>query len=195
MLLLKIKNIDDEKNMRIFVAITIGLLLPLQVLLADSLMTAAKRGDLTAVTNYIEKGISPNQLDPDDWRETPPLFAAIKARHTKVANYLIEQGADCKALDFSEKNALVYVAQYDQTELVSALVKCGADIEFIGIDSSQRTPLVWAVISGHELTAIELVKHGANIDVTWIHPINDTSHQLVDTAREKAMINLLKKSQ
>jgi|GEM_PF-5991687 len=165
-------------------------LFPMQILQAESLMDAAKRGDLSAVTAQVESGVSPNQLDPDDWRETPPLLAAIKSQHIDVVTYLIQHGADCTALDFAGKNALIHAAQIDFFEVVDLLVKCGADIE-ITSDAYNRTPLVWAVISEHELTAIELVKHGAKTDVSWVHPTKGTTHRLFDTVTEKGWVNLL----
>ena len=174
-----------------FLLVLIGLLIPWQLVLAQSLMSVAKRGDLAQVKKQIEAGISPNQLEPDDWRETPPLFAAIKNEHTKVASYLIAQGADCKTVDFAGKNAFVYAAQSGVTEIIGQLVDCGADLEVIGGDGTNRTPLVWAVISKHELTAIELMKNGAKTDIVWVHPTKDTSHKLVDTIADKGLVDLL----
>jgi ankyrin repeat protein len=179
-----------RKNL--FLSLLVGLLLPVHVVLAESLMQAAKRGDLSAVTTKIESGVSANQLDADDWRETPPLLAATKNHHIDVVTYLIKHGADCQALDFAEKNALVHAAQAGVTEIIGSLIDCGAALEITGGDGTNRTPLVWAVISGHEMTAIELVKHGANKGVTWIHPIKETSHELIETVVEKGMMDLHK---
>ncbi|NVJ59622.1 MAG: ankyrin repeat domain-containing protein [Gammaproteobacteria bacterium] len=161
-------------------------------ILAESIMKAAKNGNLETVKELIEKGTSPNELDPDDWRETPPLLAAIKNKHSEVAKYLIERGADSKVVDASGKNALTHAAQVGATDLIEILVKNGADIEIIPGDGTKRTPLVWAVLKEQEATAIELIKNGAKTDVEWVHPTKNTTHKLIDTVKEKGLNNLLK---
>lgn len=155
---------------------------------ADSLMRAVKKGDLSKVKTLISQGISPNQTDENDWRETPPLFAAIKSKNTDISVYLIKSGADCKALDDTGKNALVHVAQAGSSSLVSPLVACGATLEVEG--GLNRTPLVWAVLSDHEDVAIELVNNGAMTAIEWTHPTKFTKHQLIDTVQKKGMNKL-----
>ena len=159
-----------------------------QNVLANSLMKAAKNGDLRKVKALISQGVSPNQTDENDWRETPPLFAAIKNKNTDISFYLIKNGADCKALDTAGKNALVHVAQAGTSSLVSPLVACGATLEVE--DESKRTPLVWAVLFDHEDVAIELVENGAKTAIEWIHPTKFSQHKLIDTVQQKGMNKL-----
>jgi ankyrin repeat protein len=63
----------------------------------------------------------------------PPLFYAIRGRHSDVLRWLIREGADVNATDEFGTTALIEAVEQDDLECVEALLAAGADI---GVDAN-----------------------------------------------------------
>lgn len=84
-----------------------------------------------------------------------------KASH-KIAQYLIEAGADINAKDFDGNQPIHFAAKRDSDELVKLLLKAGADVN--SENNSGKTPLHIAAIENSKSSAIVLINNGANVD-------------------------------
>ena len=118
-----------------------------------------------------------------------PLLAALVGRHNKVAEILLEHGADVDIRGLGERTPLhEAIANID---MVQALLKKGADVNCEQDD--RRTPLHLAASGGELKVARELVKHKAHVNsqdnegATPLHLLlNDSSHDgddILDLAR------------
>ena len=59
----------------------------------------------------------------------------------------IESGADIDAADMTGATALMYAAQFDQDDVVDALIEAGANVN--AADNVGWTPLIRAIIGGN----------------------------------------------
>ena len=118
-----------------------------------------------------------------------PLLAALVGKHNKVAEILLEHGADVDIRGLGERTPLhEAIANID---MVQALLKKGADVNCEQDD--RRTPLHLAASGGELKVARELVKHKAHVNsqdnegATPLHLLlNDSSHDgddILDLAR------------
>jgi ankyrin repeat protein len=89
------------------------------------------------------------------------LLNAIQAGDLTKAVMAIEAGAE-----INDPNQvlppILAAAYYGQADIVELLVQHGADVEIRTVKFNQ-TPLHIAAVSGHEMAALTLAKHGANL--------------------------------
>lgn len=98
----------------------------------SALLAAAEYGHLEIVKMLIKQGASLNRFVPEKFGT--PLYAASKLGHLAVVEFLIEQHADPNIICGTCGSALLAAVQGDHTEIVNALIACGADVNVVPWD-------------------------------------------------------------
>ena len=102
--------------------------------------------------------------------KVPPVFQAVLSGDSSQLKKLLSQGADP-----NEKTewgwAPLHQAMFARVEISRILLDAGADVNirlgnFDSIPSSQWTPLFYAVSLGRSDLVGELIKHGANLNIS-----------------------------
>jgi ankyrin repeat protein len=98
---------------------------------AEQLIRAAQDGDLLAVQQLAASGFDVNLMDE---LSKAALHYSVEGEHYKVAQWLIENGADVNLHDdeMIGETALSLAAQGDYPEIVELLLKHGADPDITG---------------------------------------------------------------
>lgn len=87
------------------------------------ILTAAKRGDTTAVQKLLEERANTNEKDKDGW--TPLIWATIKNDPATV-EILLKGGAQVNTKDNYGWTALMWAENYSHTEIAGLLRQAGA---------------------------------------------------------------------
>jgi ankyrin repeat protein len=98
---------------------------------AEQLIRAAQDGDLLAVQKLAASGFDVNLMDE---LSKAALHYSVEGEHYKVAQWLVENGADVNLRDdeMIGETALSLGAQGDYPEIVELLLKHGADPDITG---------------------------------------------------------------
>ena len=91
--------------------------------LGSSLLTAIQRGDVPTVTEYLNRGTSPNEIMANG---APMLKNAVTSSAMPVAELLLSRGADVNARDASGKTALFWAKRMNNEAFVQMLLNHGA---------------------------------------------------------------------
>jgi len=121
-----------------------------------SLHDAAKKGDLKAVQEYLEKK---QPLDGQDQKGITPLGYAIGGNKIAVVKLLLDSRANPFAVDSSGNSGLHYAAGYGRKELVEYLLKVGASVA--QTNSQGQRALDVASMNKQEAVIAVLKSHGA----------------------------------
>ncbi|RKU17042.1 hypothetical protein C6501_04840 [Candidatus Poribacteria bacterium] len=125
--------------------------------LGESLIEAAKAGDMAQVRELVESGADPNY----SW--IPPFMWAYFERNVDIAKYLIEQGGNVNHDAFSEGVLLSFAARDGELRFCEYLIHVGADVNH-AMPKGGETPLHNAA-EANQLSAIDmLIEHGAEVN-------------------------------
>lgn len=144
------------KRLISFVLVVIGLSLFTGSAAAESLITAARRGDINAVKDLLAKGADVNATELS---MTALTWAAGKG-HTEVAKLLIGRGADVNAIGLG-RTALMWAASEGHIETAKLLIERGADVNK-GRETGY-TALMLAAFYRKTETAKFLIEEGADM--------------------------------
>eukprot|EP00054_Salpingoeca_dolichothecata_P014030 m.78664 g.78664 ORF g.78664 m.78664 type:complete len:615 (+) comp20781_c0_seq3:138-1982(+) len=152
-----------------------------------ALIYAAYVGHDTVVNLLIEEGkVDVNRASAAN---TTPLMWAATSGNESVAYFLIQNGAKIDLTNDRGWTALMHAAERGHHTVIKLLLDNNANIE----QSDPRTgntPLLLAIIGGHEMAVQTLLDHGARSDVVNIR--KETAHSLArNRARSTAILNLL----
>lgn len=123
--------------------------------MSDSLIWAAKRGDLAALKKAILQDANLNAIDSQGWT---PLFHAAHQGNVEVLTALIEAGADVNFGKETGFTALFSAVSGGHVGVVRALLNAGAEIVPVqGIElrgyciqaNSQRHETIYRMLEQH----------------------------------------------
>ena len=123
----------------------------------DTLLSAAKDGNLGGVQDALAHGVPVNSRDII---QATPLHWAAYNGDLEMAKILIKQGADKEAQDKNHTTPLHVAACEGQTAMIRCLIDEGGLREAIDYDGN--TPLFYAAQYGHGDALNELLSMGAN---------------------------------
>mmetsp|Transcript_26726 Transcript_26726/g.37237 ORF Transcript_26726/g.37237 Transcript_26726/m.37237 type:complete len:142 (-) Transcript_26726:59-484(-) len=86
--------------------------------------TAAKNGDLKAVEQYLDQGVSPDIQEDSNWT---PLHYAAWMNRIEVGQLLLERGANCDPKSKKDRTPLQRAVVWGHSDFVSLLLHHGAD--------------------------------------------------------------------
>jgi len=125
----------------------------------ESLMCAARAGDLDAVRALVESGCD---LDAGDSIGGPIHYAAMNG-HVAVVAFLIDKGVDIESRrSWGRWTPLHRAAAEGRLAVCQLLVKMGANVHAEASDTA-KTPLFLAAEHGHPSVVALLLEHGARV--------------------------------
>ncbi|MDC3962878.1 ankyrin repeat domain-containing protein [Polyangium jinanense] len=140
--------------------------------LDEELLEAASRGDEARVTDALTRGANVDatrryktSVDREVLEGTvSALMLAIMNGHDRVAELLIDRGADPDAADeLTRRTPLVEAAARGEISVVEALIDAGASLDARDVMANMNA-VTAAVASGHAGIARQLVEAGAPIE-------------------------------
>ena len=123
---------------------------------------AAYYGNVGQVTRLIRRGVDLNVRTKGSYDATP-LLIAVRRGHAKVAQLLMNAGADVNIPNVQNHPPLSTAIRYGHTDIARALIAKGADID-AGRDASY-TPLTLALIYNQPAIALLLIEKGADVRI------------------------------
>ena len=90
----------------------------------NTLLDAAKYGDIEAVEDFLAIGKDPNLVDEFN---RSPLHFAVSIQHMEIIDVLLTAGADIEIRDSKDNTPLHYAAGYGRTKALRRLLEAGAD--------------------------------------------------------------------
>jgi len=128
---------------------------------AETIFTAAKKGDLESVKRIAAR--DPSRVNAlDDEKYTPLHWACIRA-HWDVAEFLIEQGAELNVRGGDGGTPLNWAAHHDSVEIVETLLSKGAELNIQ--NQWGMTELHTAVWRGNVHVVACLLEHGSDPNI------------------------------
>ena len=127
--------------------------------MADDLITAARQGDIAAITAQFATGAD---LEARDAEGATALLVATHANNIEAARLLIEAGADVNAKDAIADSPYLYAGARGHLEILKLTLTHGADLT-----STNRyggTALIPAAERGHVETVATLIAAGVAVD-------------------------------
>eukprot|EP00931_Biecheleriopsis_adriatica_P108565 TRINITY_DN82898_c0_g1_i1.p1 TRINITY_DN82898_c0_g1~~TRINITY_DN82898_c0_g1_i1.p1 ORF type:complete len:192 (-),score=45.04 TRINITY_DN82898_c0_g1_i1:139-714(-) len=127
---------------------------------ATDLMKASYEGDVAKVRELVESGSDVNAQDAYGWT---PVRYAVRMRHAKVVETLLELGADVNIASNTLRTPLMSAATNGLEEITALLVEQG-DADIMAQDENGETAFVMAKKAGHVPQSIEdLVAGGQTV--------------------------------
>jgi ankyrin repeat protein len=144
---------------------------------------AVKFDDVREVKTLIDKGMSPNQKDPNGM---PILMLAIQEKSMKTVDYLINiKGIDLNQVNITNETPLMFAALYGNLPEVKILV----NQKEVPVNRSGWTPLHYACTNGHLNIAEFLLDKGASVDA--LSPNGTTPIMMAIRAGNIQLVRLL----
>ena len=147
-----------------------------------ALMWAVENCNQVLVRFMIQHGANVHLVDHND--HTPLMVASMKGCK-EIVQVLIDAGSDVNKVwhDRFGRTALTCAAAYGHVEVVCLLIQYGADIEALDkAYGAHMTPLMLAVVYGHEATARTLIKMGAHPSIESPHDNGFFDRALLESA-------------
>jgi ankyrin repeat protein/L-ascorbate metabolism protein UlaG (beta-lactamase superfamily) len=131
-------------------------------LLAGEIHDVVASGDLQSVKNMIEE--NPKLLENrDDGGNTPLLGAALEGQ-IEIFQFLIDNGANLRAVNNRGSSVMNLAAYNGKTEMIRLLLKLGFNMDYTTITG--MTPLMQASYNGHTEAVRLLLDNGANLEIS-----------------------------
>ena len=123
-----------------------------------ALMLAVSEADIDVVRTFLRSGVGP---DPhQSGGRSTALMEAMMADRTKIAELLLDEGANPNTSTTTGISPLSLAACHGHVDCVKLLLKKGAATD--QKTDEGRTALIWAALKGHTQIVQELVKAGAD---------------------------------
>lgn len=129
----------------------------------QALSMAARRGDLDRLRELIDQGADVQGMDAN---YEFPLQLATRWGHTEAMSLLLDAGASPNA-NYEHWTMLHEASANGCEDAVELLLSRGAVVNVL--DDQLRTALTLCVPVGSTKVARALIKHGAEVQVSWLH--------------------------
>lgn len=135
--------------------------------LNDPFTQAVKDGNVMKVKSYLIAGTNPNHMGYDEsnapcvYAESPALILALQAKQERVAQALIEAGADVHCSGSFGKQPIHIAARRGYTTLIAEMLARGVFVD--APDNTGETPVMHAVASDQTAAVQYLLERGANV--------------------------------
>jgi|TARA_Y100000814_G_C12319808_1_gene397890 ankyrin repeat protein len=157
------------------------------------LIKATKEGNVSLVTNILERG---TPVDTTDWAGWTSMHWAALLLKNDVIKVLLDAGADIEKIGKGGKNSgtplMMAAKKYNGQETIKILLMNGADVN--GSDQYGRTALIIASRYGRKKTVQILLDSGA--DVTRISTLRSwrTALQVAKHRGHQSIVNILREA-
>ncbi|XP_068615457.1 DNA-binding protein RFXANK-like [Brachionichthys hirsutus] len=126
-----------------------------------SIHQLAAQGEVSQLAAHLSKDIS--LLSQQDDRGFTPLMWAAAFGEKAVADFLLEKGADPKAVARERESALTLASSGGYVDIVESLLRHGVDVN--SYDWNGGTPLLYAVRGNHIKSVEALLAKGADMTI------------------------------
>lgn len=152
----------------------------------SSLLRQIEKGDYEAVELFLEAGFSPHSKSDSG---VPLLSLAVRQKHLKVAQILIEKGADINTASQDRGNTpLMDAAAAGDIDCLNYLIENGAALD--GQSKNGQSALILAAGQNHLDCAKRLLDAGANINLK--DKLGMSVHQYSRLLKNKELEDLLR---
>lgn len=110
---------------------------------------------------------NPSAVLHEDSHRWTPLFFATERGNADLVRWLLDKGANVRAVCRQQHSALSVAAQEGFTDIAHILLDAGADVN--ERDANFRTPLMYAVKTGHRDTVRLLLERGADTGIVSVY--------------------------
>ncbi|GLH10579.1 Uncharacterized protein GBIM_15512 [Gryllus bimaculatus] len=125
----------------------------------ESVIEAAKVGDIESIQHFISQGAHQNEFDAS---MENALFHAVRNGHIEAVKVLLEAGIDANAVNIREQTSLMLAVHAGHKDIAEALLEHGANIDS---DDDEGATAIWYASSTGQSDIVEmLIKKGASID-------------------------------
>ena len=128
-------------------------------LLIEALIDSARRGDTSALAQWLALGVSPDAASPG---EGTALIAAVESGRTDVVRFLLARGANVDLAVRGDGSPLIVASRSGQRALVELLLDEGAAINAAVPDDG--SPLTAAAAAGQADVVALLLDRGASLE-------------------------------
>jgi ankyrin repeat protein len=125
----------------------------------DSLLTAARQGNVASMRALLKEKANPNVTEPDG---TTPLHYAVRQNSVEAVDLLVAAQADAKAANRYGVTPLWVACTNGNASIIERLIKAGADPN--AANPEGETPLMTAARTGRVEAVRMLLVHGAKVD-------------------------------
>lgn len=159
----------------------------------DSIYTAARSGNMEAIRDFLQKGVTPQILNN-------ALGSAVAGEQTDVIDLLVKHGANVNHLSSFNTSLLNNAIMLGFYRSAAKLVESGADPNTYGFKRKERnflidwnwTPLMCAAFKGNQELVELLLAHGADATLKgWSNSPTDIE-SAADIAAYKGYLEILK---
>ncbi|QGM48632.1 ankyrin repeat protein [Magpiepox virus] len=134
--------------------------------------------------HVLKEAISGNDIHYDKINKSIEYMKSIKERiqqdELRIAEMLLEGGADVNAKDIYSITPIHYAAKYGNTRMVNLLLSYGADVNIIALDG--LTVLECAVNSNNIDTIKAIIDNRSNINKNDLSLLNAISNEDLETS-------------
>jgi ankyrin repeat protein len=125
----------------------------------DSLLTAARQGNVASMRALLKEKANPNATEPDG---TTPLHYAVRQNSVEGVDLLLGAQADAKVANRYGVTPLWVACTNGNASIIERLIKAGADPN--APNPEGETPLMTAARTGKVEAVRMLLVHGAKVD-------------------------------
>jgi ankyrin repeat protein len=125
----------------------------------DSLLTAARQGNVASMRALLKEKANPNITEPDG---TTPLHYAVRENNVEAVDLLLAARADARAANRYGVTPLWVACTNGNASIIERLIKAGADPN--AANPEGETPLMTAARTGRVEAVRMLLVHGATVD-------------------------------
>jgi hypothetical protein len=118
------------------------------------------------IQHDLKNGFSPNEIGHNGWT---PFLLSVANGDKRLAKLFIEYGADINVKNTLGRSALHFAIKYNFSDFVELLIKHGVDVNTSEVYGYTKPPIIEAAIEGNINIVEQLIKAGANVDVTDIN--------------------------
>ncbi|KYR02337.1 ankyrin repeat-containing protein [Tieghemostelium lacteum] len=135
------------------------------------LQWAASKGHIECVRLLVEKDVNGTAtVNMKDEKNGTPLHKSSLFASADCVHYLLNKGADAKAVTVNGETPLHYAAAGGNPQCIELLVKADSNVNAVDVDGI--TPLHQAAFSGNSSCLSLLLRKGAKVDPRDVHGIS-----------------------
>ncbi|KKP95732.1 MAG: hypothetical protein US13_C0002G0043 [candidate division TM6 bacterium GW2011_GWE2_36_25] len=134
---------------------------------SDLLIKAVAQNNVFNARKLLDQGVNANTVEGTEELRFPVLIMAIHRKNIDMVRLLLDHGADVNALEivgtlYTPALSEAIVTKNPDINIIKLLLDHGANVDLP--DKNGNTPLMFAVMWGHNEIAVLLIDNGADVN-------------------------------